>query len=411
MTWRAGVAAVFLSLVSEALVAEQFRRAKPHSSDSIGVSPSPHQGSATPSGSNSLSIDGDFDLGGFVFKEGYVLLHDTGGPEALNTALGFGALADVTPGLPDSRLGIGNTAHGAIALRQNTTGSFNTASGTSALASTTTGSRNTATGAYALLFNRTGYGNTASGAFALYGNTTGALNAGSGTFALYRNTEGVWNTAAGASALFYNTTGARNTASGAYALYTNTTGSLNIAVGYAAGAYSRTGSNNIFVGNRGAAGDSGVIRIGASEHTSTFIDGIFGATSFGGSQVVVNSNNQLSTLRSASRFKESIEDMGEASARLEELRPVTFRYTERAVGDGPRPVEFGLIAEEVADVFPHLVIYDEDGEAYSVRYHVLTPMLLNELQKQHARIGVLTWLVGVMLVSGVTVTVSRWRPE
>ena len=52
-----------------------------------------------------------------------------------------------------------------------------------------------------------------------------------------------------------------------------------------------------------------------------------------------------------------------------------------AGGEGARPVEFGLIAEEVAEIYPDLVVYDEEGEPYSVRYHVLAPMLLNELQR------------------------------
>lgn len=45
-------------------------------------------------------------------------------------------------------------------------------------------------------------------------------------------------------------------------------------------------------------------------------------------------------------------------------------------------LEYGLIAEEVARVFPDLVTYDEEGLPNSVRYHLLTTLLLNELQKQ-----------------------------
>jgi len=45
-------------------------------------------------------------------------------------------------------------------------------------------------------------------------------------------------------------------------------------------------------------------------------------------------------------------------------------------------VEYGLIAEEVAEVFPELVVYGKDGEPETVRYHVLVPLLLNELQKE-----------------------------
>jgi hypothetical protein len=50
-------------------------------------------------------------------------------------------------------------------------------------------------------------------------------------------------------------------------------------------------------------------------------------------------------------------------------------------GTNNTALEFGLIAEEVAEVLPELVVYDEQGEPYSVRYHALAPMLLNELQR------------------------------
>lgn len=43
-----------------------------------------------------------------------------------------------------------------------------------------------------------------------------------------------------------------------------------------------------------------------------------------------------------------------------------------------------MIAEEVAQVYPELVAYDNDGQPSTVRYQYLTPMLLNELQKEHA---------------------------
>ena len=76
--------------------------------------------------------------------------------------------------------------------------------------------------------------------------------------------------------------------------------------------------------------------------------------------------------------------MGDATERLLDLRAVLFRYKERNE-DGNGPIEFGLIAEEVADVFPELVVYDDDGMPFTVKYHLLGTMLLNELQKQHER--------------------------
>ena len=80
--------------------------------------------------------------------------------------------------------------------------------------------------------------------------------------------------------------------------------------------------------------------------------------------------------------------MGDATDRLLELRPVMFRYEpEQTLPSGEVPPEYGLIAEEVAEVFPDLVVYDEEGLPFTVKYHEMAPMLLNEMQKQQQMIG------------------------
>ncbi len=48
--------------------------------------------------------------------------------------------------------------------------------------------------------------------------------------------------------------------------------------------------------------------------------------------------------------------------------------------------QYGLLAEEVAEIAPELVVNDAEGLPYSVRYHLLAPMLLNEMQKQQRTI-------------------------
>ena len=97
----------------------------------------------------------------------------------------------------------------------------------------------------------------------------------------------------------------------------------------------------------------------------------------------INTNKQLGTLTSSRRFKDNIQDMGTASSKLFQLRPVTFNYKPQ-FDDGSHLLQYGLIAEEVAKVYPDMVVYDKDGQPYTVRYQVLAPMLLNELQKQNA---------------------------
>ena len=94
---------------------------------------------------------------------------------------------------------------------------------------------------------------------------------------------------------------------------------------------------------------------------------------------------------SSRRFKEEIADIGEASSRLMQLRPVSFRYkAEFDEGEnGVRQTQYGLIAEEVAPIYPDLISRDVDGKILTVRYHFLPPMLLNEVQKQQRRINAL----------------------
>ena len=74
--------------------------------------------------------------------------------------------------------------------------------------------------------------------------------------------------------------------------------------------------------------------------------------------------------------------MGDASGNLLRLRPVTYRY-KQPYADESKPMDYGLIAEEVAEVYPDLVVRGKDGQLETVQYHKLTPMLLNEVQKLH----------------------------
>jgi hypothetical protein len=236
---------------------------------------------------------------------------------------------------------------------------------------------------YTLTLNTTGYNNTAAGYAALYSNTSGNYNNASGYFALHNNSTGAQNSASGVQALYANKTGNFNTASGTDALYSNTTGSTNIAAGYKAGYNLTTGSNNIDIGNQGVAAESGTIRIGTtSTHTATYIAGIYG-TSVTGSAVVVSSTGQLGVTVSSERFKTGITTMDSNSQKLRQLRPVTFHLRSDPSGT----LQYGLIAEEVAKVYPELVIRSESGRIDGVRYDELAPLLLNEVQQQQSKIA------------------------
>src|SRR5207253_7139154 len=74
--------------------------------------------------------------------------------------------------------------------------------------------------------------------------------------------------------------------------------------------------------------------------------------------------------------------MDKTSEAILALKSVTFHYKS----DGTRTPQFGLIAEEVAEVNPDLVVRDEKGAIYTVRYDAVNAMLLNEFLKEHQKV-------------------------
>jgi uncharacterized coiled-coil protein SlyX len=212
-------------------------------------------------------------------------------------------------------------------------------------------------------------------------NTAGLYNTANGLSALRSNTAGSSNTAIGVNALYNNTTGDSNTAYGSNALSSNTTGSDNIALGDHAGDNLTTGSDNIDIGNNGVADEGNTIRIGdGALQTRAFIAGIYGKNEGGTPLAVyINGNGQLGTMSSSRRFKKEIKPMDQNSEAILGLQPVTFQYKSDPSGTA----QFGLIAEEVAQVDPDLVVRDAQGAIYSVCYEAVNAMLLNEFLKEH----------------------------
>jgi trimeric autotransporter adhesin len=275
---------------------------------------------------------------------------------------------------PDGGYAGGNTAEGQGALLNLTSGTFNTAVGLFSLRSNTQNKFNTAIGAGTLLAN-TADNNTATGAGALLNNTIASDNTANGAFALLNNTIGFENTACGSNALVSTTTGGGNTAVGFLALSNNTTGVTNTAVGFNAGFGITTADNVIVIGTNVA---------GQNVDHSCFIGEIFGATSADGAAVFINSNGRLGTATCSQRFKEEIKPMDTVSETIFALKPVTFRYKKQI--DPVGTSEFGLVAEDVEKVNPALVVRDNEGKPYSVRYEQVNAMLLNEFLKEHRKV-------------------------
>ncbi len=374
---------------------------------------------AVPAGVDpSVTVDRDLALGASsnIYKDGEIFLWDeTGGG---NLGVGRNALSANTGGA--------NTGVGTNALKSNIYGDFNTAVGSGALYSNISGNWNTAGGWGALVWNQEGTSNSGFGARALFGNLEGDGNTGVGVYALGSNLYSSYNTAVGLNALRLNSSDVgygMNTAVGAFALVFDTSGAfntamgyralgilngadysfssfntaighealgslesgvMNTALGYGAGTNVQTGNGNIHIASYGSTYDDSVTRIGMSQ-TATYVAGIHGATTGidDAIGVLIDSAGQLGTISSSRRAKEGIEDLGRGSENLLDLRPVSFRY-KRAFKSGEKPIQYGLIAEEVAEVFPELVVYDDQGRPETVKYHLLSVLLLNELQ-QHDR--------------------------
>jgi hypothetical protein len=301
--------------------------------------------------------------------------------------LGFSPRLHAVDPPPEGGYPGGNTAEGTNALLSRTTGIYNTGIGIYSLLSVTSGSFNTAIGAGALLA-QTGNENTATGAGALLNDQNSVQNTANGAFALFSNTNANGNTATGYQALFQNN-GEGNTADGWKALHENTTGGFNVAIGENALPNNTTGGNNVGVGfgsgnNVTTAGN--VICIGAAGadvDNSCYIGNIFNQSSPSGAAVFVNSACKLGTTVSSGRFKDDIKPMAKTSEAILALKPVTFRYKKEF--DPTGIAQFGLVAEDVEKVNPDLVVRDQEGKPYSVRYDQINAMLLNEFLKEHRK--------------------------
>lgn len=248
-------------------------------------------------------------------------------------------------------------------------------------------------------FTNTGTENTGIGDETLTSITTGEANTACGKDALNALDGGNNNSAFGDGALENLTGGSPtvstvNTALGCLAGLNLVSGSYNTLVGggndggiEAAGAFYTTNeSSNICIGNGGVIGDNHTIRIGNAgsgdgQHNLCFIAGIFGVTTGGsGTAVFIDNTGKLGTIVSSKRFKNNIIPISdEESSQIHKLKPVSFSLISN-----PQPNKnIGLIAEEVDEHMPELVIKDNEGKPFTVKYHELQMYLLKEIQKQN----------------------------
>lgn len=234
----------------------------------------------------------------------------------------------------------------------------------------------------------TAVANTILGCYACPGLTTGQYNVCIGAGAFNHLTEGDVNVAIGPNTGQGISTGSNSISigNGAGPSGTNWTGNNVTSIGFNSGNnYLTSESNNIIIGvQTGVTGESNAIHIGDGtiRASSCFIAGIYGITVGGGTAVLVGSNGQLGTVVSAQKYKENIEDIGTSTDNLHNLRPVSFTYK----GDTTKELHYGLIAEEVKTYFPDLVIHDKNNEIFSIKYHEMPALIINEMKKMADRI-------------------------
>lgn len=83
---------------------------------------------------------------------------------------------------------------------------------------------------------------------------------------------------------------------------------------------------------------------------------------------------------SSERLKKDVSTLTQAREAIEKLRGVRFAWKESG------QASVGLIAEEVAKVFPELVLFD-GGQAKGVNYNALVAVLIEALKEQNAELA------------------------
>lgn len=358
-----------------------------------------------------------------------------------NVALGYKALTSSVGGswnvavgnlVLEKATGNSNTAVGDGVMRNTTTGTRNSALGGSALNANTIGSYNSAFGHFAMSFNVDGGYNAAFGSTALQSNTSGNWNTAVGSASLNKNSTGSGNSAVGSGSLGLNTTGANNSAVGNESLYnmigdnnsafgnqalkSMTSGSSNIGLGYRAGVNITSGDNNTIIGSldalasAGALSDTLLIGTGSTERLRADASGLwkfsttntatsatpyvytFCATSAcavgaGGTAVAIGGDANVYAngyvTASDARFKSNVASLDPSADYLQRfmaVRPVG--YTLNAVGE----YNTGYIAQELQQLFPHMVKqYDASGHL-GVNYVQMIPVIHSVVQAQQRQI-------------------------
>jgi len=299
---------------------------------------------------------------------GYQALYSNTGAE--NSAVGYQAMNANTTGvhqvafgylsLADNTIGNFNTALGRRALQANTAGIGNTAVGDLAMNQSTTGQYNVSVGLSSLYFNGAGNNNVAVGYIAL-NNNGGNDNVGIGYSALVLNGGGGDNVAIGSNALSNNSNEFNNTAVGYDAMQSS--GGNNNCTALGSNTVVLSGTNGTAIGSMARVTANNTIQLGNAFVTGLYF-GTGGLSTGTGTALEYLATGQIVKASSSKRYKKDITDMKVSSSLIYKLRPVSYTYK----ADSTHTPTIGLIAEEVAQVVPELVVFAPSKKCYSRKY-------------------------------------------
>ncbi len=334
----------------------------------------------------------------------------------------------------DNTAGFNNSFFGTLAGRANTTGTNNSFFGRSNGQSNTTGQFNSFFGTGSGSNNTIGDANSFFGESSGNGNTTGGGNAFFGFTSGRLNTTGNFNSFFGISAGDSNITGTNNTnvgrnsdlgsgdltfatAIGANSLVTTSNtiklgrtldqviapnallvgnvtsgrGQLNL--------YANTGNANLYM--QGASSTVGInMGVGTGAGNPFFFISHYNGTTYtdrlvitsngevrintlgsaGATALCRNGLNEIATCSSSMRYKSNVLNYEQSRGVLDRLRPVSFTW------NGSNLADLGLVAEEVAEIEPLLVTYNDKGEVEGVKYDRIGVVLVNVVKEQQKQI-------------------------
>ncbi|MFA5034979.1 MAG: tail fiber domain-containing protein, partial [Candidatus Margulisiibacteriota bacterium] len=168
-------------------------------------------------------------------------------------------------------------------------------------------------------------------------------------------------------------------------------GASSSSTGYAL----RTGTGRVqLAGNTGVGTDNPQAKLhvtGTTGAVACLVDGRVKMTNLApagaGTTLIITSTLEIVPQSSSRRYKKEIVDYQIDSAKLDNLRPVRFKWND--VSATPNQPDFGLIAEEVVKVYPELVALNQNGSPESVAYDKIGVILIKVLQEKNKEIEAL----------------------